>query len=58
MLLINFKLIFFFSFSDFDVELTAEVKVENGASLALLTIVTPNLGYQKPGRFKSIACLR
>ncbi|XP_059412865.1 splicing factor, arginine/serine-rich 19 isoform X2 [Carassius carassius] len=36
---------------DFDVELTAEVKVENGASLALLTCVTPNLGYQKPGSF-------
>ncbi|XP_052403219.1 splicing factor, arginine/serine-rich 19 isoform X1 [Carassius gibelio] len=36
---------------DFDVELTAEVKVENGASLALLTSVTPNLGYQKPGSF-------
>ncbi|XP_016397181.1 splicing factor, arginine/serine-rich 19-like isoform X1 [Sinocyclocheilus rhinocerous] len=35
----------------FDVELTAEVKVENGASLALLTFVTPNLGYQKPGSF-------
>ncbi|XP_067272627.1 splicing factor, arginine/serine-rich 19 isoform X2 [Pseudorasbora parva] len=34
---------------DFDVELTAEVKVEDGASLALLTSVTPNLGYQKPG---------
>ncbi|XP_067238109.1 splicing factor, arginine/serine-rich 19 isoform X1 [Chanodichthys erythropterus] len=36
---------------DFDVELTAEVKVEDGASLALLTSVTPNLGYQKPGSF-------
>uniref|UniRef100_A0A8C1K0P2 SR-related CTD-associated factor 1 n=1 Tax=Cyprinus carpio TaxID=7962 RepID=A0A8C1K0P2_CYPCA len=36
---------------DFDVELTAEVIVENGASLALLTSVTPNLGYQKPGSF-------
>lgn len=35
-------------------ELTAEVKVEDGASLALLTSVTPNLGYQKPGRFKSL----
>ncbi|XP_073696372.1 uncharacterized protein scaf1 isoform X2 [Garra rufa] len=36
---------------DFDVELTAEVKVENGAGLALLTSVTPNLSYQKPGSF-------
>ncbi|XP_016302557.1 splicing factor, arginine/serine-rich 19-like isoform X1 [Sinocyclocheilus anshuiensis] len=36
---------------DFDVALTAEVKVENGACLALLTSVTPNLGYQKPGSF-------
>lgn len=35
-------------------ELTAEVKVEDGASLALLTSVTPNLGYQKPGKFKSV----
>lgn len=36
---------------DFDVELTAEVKVDDGASLALLTSVTPNLRYQKPGSF-------
>uniref|UniRef100_A0A672TBE5 Splicing factor, arginine/serine-rich 19-like n=1 Tax=Sinocyclocheilus grahami TaxID=75366 RepID=A0A672TBE5_SINGR len=39
---------------DFDVELTAEVKVENGACLALLTSVTPNLGYQKPGSFLNV----
>ncbi|KAK7167767.1 hypothetical protein R3I94_001985 [Phoxinus phoxinus] len=36
---------------DFDVELTAEVNIEDGASLALLTSVTPNLGYQKPRSF-------
>ncbi|TRY59929.1 hypothetical protein DNTS_017597, partial [Danionella cerebrum] len=34
---------------DFDVELTAEVKVENGGSLAVLMSVTPNLGFQKSG---------
>ncbi|XP_039542784.1 splicing factor, arginine/serine-rich 19 isoform X2 [Pimephales promelas] len=38
-------------YCDFDVVLTAEVNIEDGASLALLTSVTPNLGYQKPGSF-------
>lgn len=36
---------------DFDVELTAEVRVENGSSLALLASVTPSVRYQKPGSF-------
>ncbi|XP_051572696.1 splicing factor, arginine/serine-rich 19-like isoform X2 [Myxocyprinus asiaticus] len=36
---------------DFDVELTAEMRVEDGSSLALLTSITPNIGYQKPGSF-------
>ncbi|XP_051988470.1 splicing factor, arginine/serine-rich 19-like isoform X2 [Xyrauchen texanus] len=36
---------------DFDVELTAEVSVEDGSSLALLMSITPNVGYQKPGSY-------
>ncbi|KAA0705672.1 Splicing factor, arginine/serine-rich 19 SR-related C-terminal domain-associated factor 1 [Triplophysa tibetana] len=33
------------------VELTAEVRVEDGSSLALLGSVTPSIGRQKPGSF-------
>ncbi|XP_056608648.1 splicing factor, arginine/serine-rich 19 [Triplophysa dalaica] len=33
------------------VEFTAEVRVEDGSSLALLTSVTPSVGRQKPGSF-------
>ncbi|XP_057202269.1 splicing factor, arginine/serine-rich 19 isoform X2 [Triplophysa rosa] len=33
------------------VELTAEARVEDGSSLALLTSVTPSVGRQKPGSF-------
>lgn len=36
---------------DFDVELTAEVRVEDGSFLSLLTSVTPSVGRQKPGFF-------